>query len=232
MTEPTEDRTESQDQPRKSRVWLIVVAVVLVVGAAITWWRVNAWATDIENEGQTWQNEISQLRDDVETTLGECLDKSAVAAQIAQEQYKTLKDIVVSAAAARYENNAALGQGGAMFSALAEQYPQVDQTTWGKLLGTAVGCRGEVADTQRHLRSHAARFESWTDGGSWPGDTIRNNFPNHELSVVNPLTGKTLVGEEALKHIIEPISTKEAKEAMGTKEMPSQTLFPSSPPSN
>lgn len=208
----------------------IAVALVLTLVAPI--WIYLSWRQGINNEGNTQQQRIVALERAVETELSTCLDSSRLAANITKEEFESIKDVLTSVAAARYVDadgkstraEGTLG-GGSFISALQENYPQIDQSSWQRLMDVVVGCRKDVRDDQDRLQLYATEFKTWTQTGGVLGSKIRNNFPNDNLEAYDNLTKRNLTGKEALAYLTRVIKTSEATTAIDTGVMPDQDLF-------
>lgn len=206
--------------------------VVVIVGIVLSY---LGWANGIKNEGARQQNNIMQLRRNMGIEISTCLDKGSTAAQVAMQQNASLKDTLTSIVQARYVDaggNAAGAdnalRGGALVSALQENYPQIDQSSWKVLMGVVVGCREDVRDAQDRLQHDATAFQTWTMTGSIFQKFIRDDFPNDTLTVSD---GKSVLkGSDALKFLIEPIILDDAKKALESGQLPQQQLFPSATP--
>lgn len=207
----------------------IIVIAVVVVGYL-------SWRKGINNDAFDRQRQVVSAYNNYQTELSNCLDKTGISAQVATTEYAQLKNTMTAIIAARYQTpdgqttraGGALG-GGQLISALQEQYPQIDNSLWKELQTTAVGCRNQVAGSNKQLQFVAGNFDTWTNQGSIFSSPIRNNWPDERLKAFGlqgPLTGR-----DALDFIVQPITTGEATQAIRTHEMPSQQLFPSSSPS-
>jgi len=214
---------------RKHKI-AVGVVIALLVSGLIFW----IWSNRINNEALQQQRDLITADNNVAIVLSTCLDNSGQSAKIVLQQYKSLKDLFVATAQARYQDessaNAAI-QGGSMFSGIREDYPKIDQTTWNTLLGIVVGCRKEVADEQKNLQFWAGEFDKWRQTGGIFEKGIRNNYPNELLYTKGP-DGKEIHGMEALKHLMTPITIKDAKIAMENREMPEQDLFGGNQPTS
>lgn len=209
---------------------LIVGALILALVAPI--WIYLSWKQGINNEGNTQQQRIVALERAVETELSTCLDSSRLAANITKEEFESIKDILTSVASARYvdadgKSTVAEGTlgGGSFISALQENYPQIDQSSWQRLMDVVVGCRKDVRDDQDRLQLYATEFKTWTQTGGVFGSKIRNNFPNENLEAYDNLAKRNLTGKEALSYLTRVIKTSEATTAIDTGVMPDQDLF-------
>lgn len=209
---------------------IIISAVVLALVIAV--FSVLNWQRSVKADGEQWQNNTVAKYQAVQTQLGTCLDNTVMSAQVAQQERQTLKDTLAAVAQARYVDSTGkpvdIGtpQGQTIaIKIIQEAYPSVSPDLYKQLMTVAVGCRNQVAGTQQDLQAYAARFKTWTKGGSFIDGTIRKSFPNDNLKVQG-LNGQ-LTGRAALDFIAEPISTQAASDAMKTKTMPQQTLFPS-----
>lgn len=225
----TNESASSQNWLQRNLRWIIpVVIAVIVVGGGL--YGVLSWVNGVQNEGETKQNDIVQLQKNMVNDISKCLDTGAVQAQIVGQEYATMKDILVSVTAARYEgDNASLGQGGAMFSALTENYPQISQESWARLSGVIIGCRKDVGDAQEQLQGAITRFKTWSSTGGIFETRIRDDFPTDALTTTNALTSEKLKGEAALEYLGRLITVKDAQKAVQDGTMPDQQFFPTSP---
>jgi hypothetical protein len=214
----------------KPKPWMIITAVVAAV-MVFTLAFFN-WQRAARAEGYDWQNGAKAKYQAVQTQLSTCLDNSLQAANIAQQERASLKDVLVGTISARYQDNKGQAVNPAnsqlVISAVQEAYPQVSNELFKQLMTIATGCRNQVAGAQQDLQAYAARFKTWTKTGNIFVGAIREGFPNDEFAVQG-LNGK-LTGNEALEFVAEPIITGAADEAAKTKQMPNQQLFPSATP--
>lgn len=209
----------------KKYKWAAAIAVLLVLGLIV--YGVMSWHNGIMNTGREKQRDLVTLNRGIETSLSNCLDSGATAAKVVLQQNTSLKDLYVKTAAARYENDSAANEairGGSMFSAIRESYPTIDQKTWNDLLTLVVACRKDVKDAQDRLQHDAGEFDKWRTTGGVIERTVRNNFPNDELTATDQ-KGNVLIGDAALKYLTKVISIADAKSAMDTGKMPEQDLF-------
>lgn len=218
---------------KKNRI-LVGVVAVLLIAVLVVWLIVASVQRSTDRQGYALQRDVLTAQHDMEISLSTCLDKTNVASQVTQQQYEAIKEILTSAVSARYVDangngtraDAALG-GGQFVSALSEQYPQIDTSTWTHLLNVAVGCRTDFAGAQDQLQTLAGNFEKWTHGGSIFTDSIRRQWPNNELKAYDSVHNTWLYGKDALDWYTQPILTSDTQHAVDTHTMPSQTLQPS-----
>ena len=208
-----------------------IAAVVVLGGGAL---GVAQYHRGVENQGVQYQNNLVALQRTVGIDLSNCLDKTNIANQVGDKQYKAVKDTLQAALSARYTNadgsptnaDAALG-GGKFISALQEQYPQVDTSVWKNVMSVATGCRDDVADDQNHLQAYAAEFKTWTQSGNVLSHGIRGHFPNQLLTVrvdPNNMASQAYTGQQALDYQTRVILTSDAQGAINSGTMPSQNL--------
>jgi hypothetical protein len=216
----------------------IVAGFVLLVLVGIGWFAVNQYKLSVENTGRQQQRDIMTLQRQVGLSLSNCLDKTNIASQVANQQYASIKGILQDALSARYTNangqptraDSTLG-GGAFISSLHEQYPQIDVSTWQKLMVTALGCRDDVYDVQTHLQDNAGIFDKWRQTVDVFNQGIKHEFPTGDLWVVDTASGKKLYANAALDYLTRTIETAEGKKAMSSGTMPDQQLPGLSPSS-
>jgi hypothetical protein len=219
-------------------------ALVAILLAGLVWYAYASWANGIRNEGEANQRRVKTYQEQIETSLSTCLDKGRIGAQVAQQEFNSVRDILIGTAQARYvdkdgkSTNASgtLG-GGQLISALNEQYPNIDTATWKKLMDVVIGCRTDVQATQDRLITEAGLFDTWRTTGGVFEKKIRKEFPNQNLKVIDRektalqkragIPGDVwLTGEEALAYLTRVISTQAAQDAIRTGTAPDQDLFP------
>ena len=219
--------TPPQNWVQRNFKWVVAGVIALVV--AFIGLGIANWNRAVSAEGYERQNSLMALYRGIETNLGTCLDSTDLAIQIAERERATLKDTLKAVVSARYvDANGKLVDVGTpagqtiMINVIKEAYPNVSPDLFKQLMTVAVGCRKEVAGAQTRLQAFAADFLTWRKQGKVLEGSIREQYPNDEL-VVQGLNGE-LKGMAALRFMVEPISTAEAKETMKTKVMPRQQL--------
>jgi|GEM_PF-2751272 len=234
------DKAASESKPSEpfdlvewlmSHIPLVASIIGVVVLSLIVLSFLN-WQRGVSQQGYEWQNNTYVKYQQVQTTLSTCLDNTMISAQIAQQERQSLRDTLTAVVQARYVDangnaidvNTQAGQA-VIIKVIQEQYPNVSPDLFKQLMTVAVGCRNEVSGAQQDLQAYAGRFQTWIRGGNIFDGAIRESFPNDDLQVQG-LNG-TLTGKEALRFIAEPILTSEATTASKTKQMPTQSMFPS-----
>ena len=216
-----------QNWVQRNFKWVVAGVIALVM--AFIGLGVANWNRAVSAEGYERQYNLMALHQGIETNLGTCLDSTDLAIQIAERERATLKDTLKAVVSARYVDangkpvdvGTPAGQA-IMINVIKEAYPNVSPDLFKQLMTVAVGCRNEVAGAQTRLQGYAADFLSWRKQGNIVEGSIREQYPNDEL-VVQGLNGE-LRGMAALRFMVEPISTAEAKETMKTKVVPRQQL--------
>ena len=216
----------------KLKPWMIISAVL--VGIVLVGLIMASWINSVKNEGFTLQRAVITKYQGVETELSTCLDNSMVAAGVAQKERDTLKDVLIGTASARYQD----GSGKAVdpansqiaINVIVEAYPQITDELFRQLMTISTGCRNQVKGAQQDLQAYGGRFDTWTQTGPWYEKWLRNDYPDDRLKVTGT-NGSQVTARDALDFIVTPISTGEAKDAVTSKNMPNQQLFPSASPS-
>jgi hypothetical protein len=214
---------------QKNKTLVIVVAAVVAVAIVVL--SVVSYVIAVRNEGERYEQRLTQLYNQSLNSLSTCIDQGRIAAQVTVQEFETLKEILVEVAAARYVDDAGnatdasevLG-GGAMFSAIIESYPTIDQRSWQNLQTLVIGCRDEFQGTQDRVQNEARTYNEWrvTDDifNSW----IKAEFPSDELKVTTA-DGDTLYGMAAYDRITRVVSVNEANLAFESGELAAQDLF-------
>jgi len=202
---------------------IVGLAIFAVLGVVI----VKSYTLSIQNEGQRKEQDLTALYKESVNSLSTCIDKGRTAAQVTEEEFQKIKEILVETAAARYQNDSAatsaLG-GGQLISALQENYPTVDQRDWQNLQTLVVGCRGDFQDKQDRIQAYAADFNKWRVSDDIFNSSIKAQFPDKELALVEP-DGTTLRGQDAYDRITRVVTVAEANTAFDSGLLGAQDLF-------
>jgi len=205
-----------------------VVLAVLVVGLLYLNWRKS-----VENQGQAHQERLEETWQNAQSSLSACLDQGRTAAQVTDQEFERLKDLLTDVASARYQTpegdtvtsaEQAIG-GGAAFSAVVEAYPQIDQSSWQRLQSVVVGCRDEFQGKQDRIFAEGRALENWIQSDSVWNSGIKSGFPSSSLNAIDTATGEELEGDDAFDYITRVIMVGEARDAYETGELGDQDLF-------
>ena len=202
------------------------VAFALVIGVLGIW----QYRKSVENEGQALQERLEQTHQMAQNSLSACLDQGQVAAQVADQEFTRLEDVLAGAVSARYvdsDGRALNGDAasGAAFSAIVEAYPDVDQASFQNLQAIVVGCRDEYQGAQDRLFNEATVLETWVQTDNIWNQEIKNNFPTDGLETIDYDTGEVLTGQAALDHMTRVILVGDARAAYASGELGEQDLF-------
>ncbi|MGV9001866.1 MAG: hypothetical protein ACOH18_02830 [Candidatus Saccharimonadaceae bacterium] len=211
----------------KKFFWMGGIALVVI----IVLWYFFGYAVSQRNEGEQQEQDLTALYSQSMISLSTCLDQGQVAAQVTQQEYESIKNVLVGAVSARYVDangkstnaSGALG-GGQLISALQEQYPQIDQRSWQNLQTLVIGCRDEFQGKQDHVQAYAASYNRWRVSNSAFNSWIKSSFPSDELKVTTA-TGDTLYGRSAYDRIVRVVAVQEAIKAFETGTLDEQNLF-------
>lgn len=159
------------------------------------------------------QNELSTYLLQFNETLG-----------IADRQSDVLNDIILDAVKGRYDSDTSLepGTGGAMFSAIAEAYPDLTATTatYAKVQDLVVSGRNAYKNKQSKLLDLIRDYNTWRETDLIRSFVVKNvlGFPSGTLSVTD--SGQTFTGQAALDKISQIVLTQGAVDAYedGTQE--------------
>lgn len=225
MSQDMQDNTQPQSWLRKNKTPVIVLGALAVVIIVVV--SVISYTVSETNKGETKEQRLSQVYSNSIITLSSCLDKGRVAAQVSEEQFNQVEDLLVNTAAARYTDesaaDAAIG-GGQMFSGVAEAYPEVDMTTWNNLQTIVVGCRDEFKGSQQRIQQEARLYNEWRVNNDIFNTWIKAGFPSDELRVTTP-DGTPLSGMNAYSFITREVTVEDARTAFQKGELGEQDLF-------
>jgi hypothetical protein len=221
------------DFMKKNAKPLIALGVVVVL-ILIVWLGIAQYRRSVNNEGYGLQRDVVTAEQQMEISLSKCLDTGRTAAQVATQEFQQIKDVLTSIVSARYvdangNSTVAAGTlgGGSFVSALSEQYPQIDTSTWKKLMDVVVGCRQDFADKQDQLQTLASNFDKWTQQGNVFSHGIHTQYPDKRLKAYNALEHKEVYSRRALDYLTRVIKTADTQKAIDSGTMPDQGLFPS-----
>lgn len=214
---------------KKNKILVGVLAGIVVVGLIVL--AIVNYTFNVNNEGQRQEQDLTALYSQSLNSLSTCIDQGRTAAQVTEEEYKTIKDTFVEVASARYvgtdgkpTNASGVLGGGQLISALQEQYPQIDQRDWQNLQTLVVGCRDEFQGAQDRIQVTAAAFNKWRVSDNIFNAGIKAGYPSNELKVVKP-DGETLYGQAAYDRITRVVSTEDANAAFESGKLGEQDLF-------
>lgn len=214
---------------KKPKVFVpIGIVVVLLIGLiSFLSWRVNE-----RNVGEKKQETVERTHQNAQNSLSTCLDQGRTAAQVTQQEFEQLKEILVEVTSARYvdaEGNPTSATesvgGGQLFSVVQEAYPDIDQASFQRLQEVVVGCRDAYQNAQDRLFAQIEDFESWIQTGGLFSQMVRDDFPTDTLEVVDAGSNLTLKGQAALDYMSRVIQVEEARQAYADGELPEQDLF-------
>jgi hypothetical protein len=210
---------------KKNRLLVIVLAaIVLVVIIVVSF---VSYTFSVRNDGERREQRLTQMYNQSIISLSTCIDQGRVGAEVTQQEFDSLKEILVGVTSARYVNESAADDvigGGQLFSAVVENYPTIDQRSWQNLLTIVVGCRDEFQGTLDRTQNEARTYNEWrvTDDifNSW----IKADFPSDELKIVTA-EGESFYGQAAYDRITRVVVVGEANAAFDTGELGEQSLF-------
>jgi hypothetical protein len=213
----------------KNKVLVAVLGSLVVIGVVIL--GVIQFNFSVRNEGERQEQDLTALYNESVNSLSTCISQGSIAAQVTEQEFETIKEILVQVAAARYVDAAGnptdasgvIG-GGQLISALQENYPQIDQRSWQNLQTLVVGCRDEFQGSQDRIQVTAAAYNRWRVSDDLLTAPIKADFPSDELKVVLP-SGDTLYGQSAYDRITRVVSVEEANTAFQTGTLEQQDLF-------
>lgn len=208
------------------KYWWAVAVAALILVVIIVMAILNSIQGTF-NEGERREQDLTALYNSSQVSLSTCLDQGRTAAQVTEEEYEKIEEILVNAAGARYTDESTASTvigGGTLFSAVVEAYPQIDQRSWQNLQTVVVGCRDEFQGSQDRIQAAAAEYNRWRVSNDIFNGWIKGQFPSNELMVMTP-AGKPLYAMSAYVQITQVVTAEEAKLAFETGELGEQDLF-------
>jgi len=214
---------------KKPKVFIPIIAGVLLIITAISF---MSWRVDVRNDGEAKQETVERTHQNAQNSLSTCLDQGRTAAQVTEQEFKQLKEILVEVTSARYVDaegdptnaSEAIG-GGQLFSVVQEAYPDIDQSSFQNLQEVVVGCRDAYQNAQDRLFAQIEDFDTWIQTGSLWSQGIHSSFPTDDLEVVNAATNEILREQAALDYMSRVIQVEDARQAYADGELPEQDLF-------
>ena len=189
----------------------------------------------VPNEGRQLENTLNAAYNNTQIELGNCLDKSAQAAGVAEGLTRAQAEILTKAVTGRYRDangnstsaDGALGRG-AYFSAIQEAYPDLKDTgkAFQDVMVIVTSCRDAYNNQQKNLQVMIASYSNWKDVRT-PADMWgKSGFPSNTLRAAPPgYDGEVLTGESALTRMRSVIVVKGAGKAYDTGVLDDQKPF-------
>lgn len=214
---------------QQHRKWFIIGGAVLLVVAIIAY---IGYTNSVRNAGERQEQTLSGLYNTSIISLSTCFDQGRIAAQVTEEEFAAVQEVLEGAVSARYvdasgnpTDASGVFAGGQLISALQEQYPEIDQRSWQNLQTVVVGCRDEFQGTQERIQASAVSYNQWRVSdvpvfNSW----VKASFPSDELRITTS-NGQTLYGQAAYDQITRPVAVTSAIESFENGEMVEQELF-------
>ncbi len=220
MPEPGNSMTVG-DAFKKYRVIIaIAVVLVLVIGVLVI-------KNGVTNKGNEKQQSLIATYNKTTNVLSDCLVKTKSAVGVAQATKGALNEVITEAVRGRYTagSTAHPGSGNALFSAIAENYP--DTSRLAKVFENVQiiinGCRTEFREEQSALQAEVTRFVSWKTGSFTVRTFGGKNYPNNELAIKKD--GKFIRGAEALTQMRELVVVSEAQSGRDTGKIENANPF-------
>lgn len=182
---------------------------VLLIALIVNWSLGNS----AKNNGEKKQTVLNAQYLNNQNYLSDCITKVNGVAGVAITNAEKTQEILTEAMKGRYDgNSSAQPDKGALFSAIAEAYPDLSNVNnqFEKVGNVIVGCRTDYRDQQTLLLSKLESFDKWRKG-SWTARRYASNFPNDSL--VARVGKERFVGDEALKKMYEIVLTEDTVEA-------------------
>lgn len=198
----------------KKLLGIVAFVVVLVIVAVSFYNTVNGTrGTVITKENAL----IAQYKDN-QNELSTYILQFNESLGIADRQSDKLNEIILDAVKGRYDNDTSLqpGTGGAMFSAIAEAYPDLTATTelYAQVQELVVSGRNAYKNKQSKLLDLIRDYNTYLNQDifrSWVIDTFIDAPTEDNLVIVD--AGVTYKGEDALEQISQIVLTQDAVDA-------------------
>lgn len=203
-----------------------VVGFLALVMVIATFSSFNGTQKDMVNREQRLsaqyqdnQNELSAYISTVKESLG-----------VAESNTAALDEVLANAIKGRYDgDNAAMGQGGAFFSAITEAYPQLDAVSlpYQKVQEAVMSGRMAYKNKQTKLLDMLREYETWKNSGFIHSKmTSMVGAPSDNL--VARVGTNTSRGQDALDKMYLIVLDKDTKQAYDTGELEPMDLGPKS----
>ncbi|MCA9308884.1 hypothetical protein KC973_00750 [Candidatus Saccharibacteria bacterium] len=183
-------------------VFLSIIGVLIVKNGVV-------------NERNTQEKGLNSMYLSAQNELSSCLDKSKQAANVTTAEADKLEDALSEAIKGRYEGETtAQSTPGALFSAIVEDYPELDtfDNAFSRAFTVIVGCRENYKNVQNQLLDKLQSYESWRTG-SFTSRTFAN-APSGNLEA--RIGNKKVTGQEALDQMFTIVLVQDAINAYET----------------
>lgn len=174
---------------------IFVVVVIVIVIAFVPWLTKSG----LENTGYQKEENLNALFKKEQSTLSSCITRVKQTVQANQAQNAALDKILTDTMEGRRQLNAG-AEGGSLFSAIQEAYPDLDQLgpAYQDLRVVINGCYTDFDSAQAQMQDAIAEYNSWRRGGRVKR-YFADVFPSDGLvAQVGGSSGQTYKGQEAL----------------------------------
>lgn len=206
------------------RKWIITgsVAVALLLVGSCTYGTM----VSIKNDGVSMEQNLSANYENNQNYLSSFVSTFYETTRLANLKSEKMDSILVHAVRGRYGDKGFSAQG-AFFSAVAEQYPNLDLTVYDKIITQVQAGREEFRNRQSALLDQLRSYETWKrQGFIRPLFISFLGFPTAELKA--RIGGATVAsGPEALEKFHQLVVTESVANAFQTGRQE-----PMTPPKN
>jgi hypothetical protein len=194
-----------------------VLVLLLIIGLKV--------ANDYNQEAVNRETQLSNQYRDNQNELSSYISTFYEQVGVANLKSSKMDQILLDAVKGRYEGKTSAQPGnGQLFSAIVEQYPQLDLKVYDKIQDTIASGRTAYKNKQSALLDMLRSYDNWRKGSifrkaalnMWgvPTDSLVARWGNHKVT-----------GEKALDKMYDIVLTSQANDAYDTG-----TMDPLSPP--
>lgn len=202
--------------------------VLGVVTVAAVWTVVGLFSTfnNIQKQSVDRETFLSQQYLNNQNQLSTYIVKVKEQLQIADRKTDKLDQVLSDAIRGRYEGDTtAQPQGGQMFSAIVEAYPQLDLSVYDKVQDSISAGREAFKNKQSQLLDRLREYDRWRQSGLIHSRLVSlAGIPSNRL--IARVGDQQFKGDEALEQMYKLVLAKESTEAFKTGTMTSLDLNP------
>lgn len=190
----------------------IVVILIIIMSGLST-------ANTINNEGAKKESELTEAYNASQIELATTVNKTLESMGIAKVASKSMREIMTDAITGRYDGEMQPGTGGAMFSVITEDYPDItaDSERYAHVQRVAEAGRDQFKNSQKNLQARISDFNTWKRTGIIKKQFIKaQGFPTGELTI--SVGGQSFKGQDALDKMSAVIGSPDSTKAFQTGE--------------
>lgn len=202
---------------------ILTVLLALVLAGGIGSCSLYGYANSTRTQGITQENglvaQFNQNQNELSTGVTQIVEMM----QVADVKKDAIKEVLSAAVQGRYGDKG-FSANGALFAAVAEQYPTIDMSTYDRVVTKIESSREAFKGKQDKLQDMVRVYNTWRQDGIVRSYFAAKYFPSASLKVT--VAGQTLERQAALDKISQLVLTTDSQEAFKTGTLKTLELKP------